>query len=226
MTKQQGVNLSGELHECRGYSRAKGLQKPIARSTHTRADKKLQRVFVNTSGKMTVSSIGGKWYTLILRDDCTRFTRVCFLGKTSDSAIAFESFLAEVQADDTPSAVMTVGSDNRGGFLGGDFEKLCHKRGIKQEFTPADIPKYNCVAERAVALFNDAALAARIQPSVLYPGAPAYPSLWAEAVSWACHFLNRTAIVANPGDKSPYEMWYGSPPPPRGGVAVPQASHL
>ena len=35
---QQEVNLSEELHECRGCSMAKGLRKPIARSTHTRAD--------------------------------------------------------------------------------------------------------------------------------------------------------------------------------------------
>ena len=35
---QQGVNLSGELHECRGCSLAKRLRKPIARSTHTIAD--------------------------------------------------------------------------------------------------------------------------------------------------------------------------------------------
>ena len=41
--EQQGVNLSGELHECRGCSIAKGPRKPIARSTYTRADKELQR---------------------------------------------------------------------------------------------------------------------------------------------------------------------------------------
>ena len=39
--EQQGVNLSGELHECRGCSIAKGLRKPIAKSAHTREDKKL-----------------------------------------------------------------------------------------------------------------------------------------------------------------------------------------
>ena len=75
---QQGIAYSGELHECRGCSMAKGLRKPIARSTHTRADKKLQRVFVDLSGPMAVQSIGGKRYTLIVRDDCTRFTRVYF----------------------------------------------------------------------------------------------------------------------------------------------------
>ena len=36
--ERQGVNPSGELHECRGCSMAKGPRKPIARSTHTGAD--------------------------------------------------------------------------------------------------------------------------------------------------------------------------------------------
>ena len=65
--KQQGVSLSGELHKCRGCSTAKGLRKPITRSTDTRADKKLERVFVDLSGKMAASSIRGKRYTLIKR---------------------------------------------------------------------------------------------------------------------------------------------------------------
>ena len=112
---------------------------------------------------------------------------------------------------------MAVRSDNGREFFGGAFGELCRNRGIKQEFTPVDSPKYNSVAERALGLINDAALAVRIQATELYPNAPNYPSLWAEAASWACHALNCTATTANPGDKSPYEMWYGSPPP-RGAV--------
>ena len=57
---QQGIAYSGELHECRGCSMAKELRKPIARSMHTRAAKKLQRVFVGLSGPMAVQSIGGE----------------------------------------------------------------------------------------------------------------------------------------------------------------------
>ena len=38
---------------------AKGLRKPIARLTDTREDKKLQRAFVDLSGKMAVPNIGG-----------------------------------------------------------------------------------------------------------------------------------------------------------------------
>ena len=214
---QQGIAYSGDLHECRGCSMAKGLRKPIAKSTHTRAAKKLQRVFVDLSGPMTVQSIGGKRYTLIVRDDYTRFTRVYFMRHKSDAASAFESFLAEVRADGTPSTVMAVRLDNGREFLGGAFGALCRKRGIKQEFTPADSPKYNGVAERALELINDAAVAARIQATELYPSVPNYSSLWVEAASWACHALNCTATTANPGDKSPNVMWYG-PPPPHGEV--------
>ena len=116
--KQQGVSLSGELYEYRGCSMAKGLRKPIVRSTNTRADEKLERVFVDFSGKMAVPSIGGKRYTLIVRDDHTRFTRVHFLAKKSDAASAFKSLLTEFRADGTPSAVMCVPSNNEGDFFG------------------------------------------------------------------------------------------------------------
>ena len=191
---------------------AKGLRKPIARSTNSRADKKLQRVFVDLSGKMAVPSIRGKRYTLIVREHLTRFTRVYFLAKKSDAASAFKSFPAEVRADGTPSAVMYVRSDNGREFFGGEFGTLCRKRGIKQELTPSDSPKYNGVAKRDLALLiSGTAFAARIQAQVLYPGAPSYTSLWVKAVSWACNALNCTTTKENPENKSPYEMWYGSP---------------
>ena len=174
--EQQGVNISGELHECRGCSTAKGLRKPIAMSTHTRANEKLQRVFVDLSGKMPVPSTGRTWYTLIVRDDCPRFTRVYFIGKTSDAARAFESFLAEVRADGTPSVVMAARPDNGRGVFEWDFRKLCRKCDIRQEFTPADSPKYNDVAERALALTNDTALAACPSASII-PGRTDLPVL-------------------------------------------------
>ena len=192
---------------------AKGLRKPIAWSTHTRTDKKLRWAFIDLSGKMAIPSIEGKGYTLIVRDDWTQFTRLYFLGQTSDVASAFESFLAKIRVNNTPFAVMAVRSDVGGEVFGGSFRNLCHKRGIKQEFTLVDSPNYNGVAEQTLALINDTAVAVGIQAPVLYLGAPVYPSLWAEAVSWAHQVLNRIATTENSEDKSPYEMWYGSPPP-------------
>ena len=45
--KQQGIALEGKLLECKGCSMSKGLRRGIKQSTHTRADKKLGRVFVD-----------------------------------------------------------------------------------------------------------------------------------------------------------------------------------
>ena len=79
---------------------------------------------------------------------------------------------------------------------------------IKRRFTTADSPEYNGVAERGLAIIESAALADRIQAPELFPGfnIPEGPSLWAEAMSWACDAYNRTATVANP------EMFYGKNP--------------
>ena len=59
------------------------------------------------------------------------------------------------------------------------FGKLCRERKIKQEFTTADSPEYNGVAERGLAMIKLAALTARMQVSELFSGysIPKGPSL-------------------------------------------------
>ena len=63
-------------------------------------------------------------------------------------------------------------------------------------------------------MIESAALAARTQASELFPGysIPEGASLWAEAINWACDAYNRTATVANSGNRSPHEMFYGVTP--------------
>ena len=86
---------------------------------------------------------------------------------------------------------------------------------IKEEFTNRKSPEANGVADRALGITQNAALAARIQAPILPPHVVLPPSenLWAEAVHWACEPLNRTATTSNPGNKSPHEMWYGEAAP-------------
>ena len=66
---------------------AKGLRKSIKQSTHTRAGKKLGRVFVDLSGPKVVESLGRKRYTL---DDFSRYTWVYFMRHKSDAAELFK----------------------------------------------------------------------------------------------------------------------------------------
>ena len=222
--EKQGIVLEGKLLECRGCSMAKGLRKGIKQSTHTRADKKLGRVFVDLSGPKVVEPLGRKRYTLIVRDDFSRYTWVYCMRRKSNAAEMLEQFLADTREDGVPSKVVIVRTDGGGEFRGGTFGDLCRSRGIKQEFTTADSPQFNGVAERALGLIETATMAGRIQARELFPGAqlPATEALRVEASHWACDALNCTAMTANPANKSPYEMWYGNPPP-GSASALPQA---
>ena len=71
--------------------------------THTRADKKLGRVFVDLSGSKVVKSHGGKRYTLIVNGDFSRYTWMCFIHHKSDAAEASKQFLSDTHADGAPS---------------------------------------------------------------------------------------------------------------------------
>ena len=123
--------------------------------------------------------------------------------------------MSDLRVEGIPSEVVVIRSDDGGEFSEGTFGKLCRERSIKQEFTTADTPEHNGVAEQGLALIGSAALATRLQASELFPGfrVPEGPLLWAEAMNWACDAFNRTAIVtvANSGNRSPYEMFYGKP---------------
>ena len=170
-------------------------------------------MFVDLTGPKPVRSRGGKEYMMIVRDDFSRYTRVFFLRGKYETADYFSQYLTEI----APRKVEIVRSDCGGEFRDGAFGELCRKERIKQEFTTADSPEYNGVAERQIGIIEAAGLAARIQAEELYPNEnfPRGENMWAEQAHWACHAINCTATTANPGWKTPHEMWFGSPPSSR-----------
>ena len=110
---------------------AKYPRKGIKQSTHTRANKKPRKVFVDLSGRKVVESPGRKSYTLIVRDDFSRYTWVSFKRHKSDAVELFEQCLADVRADGVPYKVVIVRPDGGGEFRGGKFGDMCRSRGIK-----------------------------------------------------------------------------------------------
>ena len=150
-TQQLGVVLEGSLRECEGCSVAKGLGKPIGRTTSTRADYVFGRLFVDICGEKSVEAIGGKRYMLLICDDFSRFTWTHFMRQKSDTVTLFEQFLADERVAGIPSAVEVVRSDEGEEFKE-DFAKLCRRHNIRQEFTTANSTKFNKVAERHIAV--------------------------------------------------------------------------
>ena len=130
-----------------------------------------------------------------------RFTRVFSLRTKDETATHFSKYLAEI----APRKVEVVRSDGGGEFTKGVFGALHTAEIIRQEFTTADCPQYNGVAERQIAMIEAGCHAGRIQAAAKYPNEvlPRGESLWAEQAHWACNALNCTASSANHGFKSP-----------------------
>ena len=110
--KQLGVDLEVSLRECEGCSVAKGLGKPIGRTTSTRADKVFGRLSVDICGEKSVESIGRKRYMLLICDDFSRFAWTYFMRQNSDTVALCEQFLADKRMAGTPSAIEVVRLDD------------------------------------------------------------------------------------------------------------------
>lgn len=213
--KQQGVKLKPgvQLLPCVGCSAAKGCSAAVQKSTLVRADKNHGRVFIDTSGKKPVPSISGNQYGFIFRDDASRMSREYFIKKKSDAPDALEQYLADTKEMGVPEIIRSDGAPE---LMYGRFAEICRHHGIKREFTSANTPQYNGVAERGLTLIEKLAKASifQAQESFRGMGLPAMGPFWAEAHNFACDNLNRTATTSNKNMLSPYEVWHGKKPPP------------
>ena len=144
---------------------------------------------------------------LLICDDFSHFTWTSFRRQNSDTVALFQQFLADERVAGIPSAVEVVRSDEGGEFKG-DFANLCRRHNIRQEFTTADIAKFNGVAERHIAMIESAGKAAQVQAKSLFRGLkiPFGSRLWCARNYQACYALNRTATSANVEDELPSEI--------------------
>ena len=97
-----------------------------------------------------------------------------------------------------------------GGLFGCAFRSVCDELLIKQQFTPAQSPQYRNVAECRLGVVEAVAMVERIQAKIIFSFVqlPKTEKLSAKAVHWADKVLSHTTCTANPGDKSPNEMWF------------------
>ena len=209
--KSMNFKLNGKLRECEGCMVSKGTRAPIAKQTTNRSDRKLGRVFVDLSGEKEFPAIGGKRYAIVFRDDYSRYMWVYLLRRKSDAVGALEKFLCDTRSD---GEVAILRSDGGTEFQG-PFQDLCLKQRIHRELTPPHSPQFNGSVERGIVMIENASRAARIQAKHIFHNGhlpERMNHLWGESFNWACHALNMTATTANPGLKSPYEMFHGRPP--------------
>ena len=171
------------------------------------------RIFVDESGEKPVASKGGKKYSLFFRDDVTRMSWIYFMRKKPESPDALDQCLADTREYGPPKIIRT---DDVPQLKADKSDEICRKLHIKREFTSANTPQLNGVAERGLTLIEKVAKASAYQAKVSFVGMdlPPMDRLWADNHHNACDVLNRSATKSNKGMTTLYEMWHGVKPSP------------
>jgi transposase InsO family protein len=139
---------------------------------------------------------------MLLVDDYTRMTAVCFLRKKSE---AFENFkiYKEMVENETDSKIKCLRSDNGGEFTSKEFMDFCSEHGIKRKFSTARTPQQNGVVERKNKTVHEMARTMLMDSKLT-------DVFWVQVVHTTIHIQNRGMLRSNT-DKTPYELWKGRP---------------
>ena len=93
-----------------------------------------------------------------------------FMRSKSEVSKYFKQYLADHRFSGTSSPVETVRTDDAAEFKSGYFADLRRERGIRQEFTTANSPQLNGVAERGIDMIESTGKAALIQAKCMFFG--------------------------------------------------------
>ena len=107
----------------------------------------LEIVHTDLVGPTTTKGLKGERYFMLLFDDYTRMTAVCFLKNKLE---AFENFniYKEMVENKMDSIIKCLRSDNGGECISKEFMDYCSNHGIKRQFFIARKPQQNGVVER------------------------------------------------------------------------------
>ena len=146
-------------------------------------------------------------------------TRWLWIGLFRDkSAATFNRVLEEFEAraqiqqrqsvqwkGDAGTPVLGYFSDNAGELIGAASRRRLAEKLIKLTLSTPHESQANGIAERANGSILEATRVLLHQAELPLP-------FWALAAQHAVYLLNRSPTRGNPGNKSPYEMYYGKPP--------------
>ncbi|CAB1102734.1 unnamed protein product [Ectocarpus sp. CCAP 1310/34] len=187
--QQRGIVLTGKLEPCTDCMKAKGRRASVPRGPGARASKPLGRVHLDLCGPL-VPSLGGNLYLFVAVDSASRWNKVYGLRRKSDALAATKRLLADVGRYGL-GRVECFRVDNGTEWTRGDFRRFCDDNGIGVD---------------AGRVFN-----------VDFASIPGLDErgnrLWMESAKWAADALNQSATKANPGRRSPHEMFTGEQGP-------------
>ena len=147
-------------------------------------------------------SMGGKNYYVSFVDDFSRRVWVYTL-KSKDEVLGVFLIWKKMVETQTGRKIKCLRTDNGGEYTSDPFMKVCQDEGIVRHFTVRHTPQQNGVAERM-----NRTLLEKVR--CMLSNAGLGREFWAEAITYACHLINRLSSTAING-KTPLEVWYDKP---------------
>jgi transposase InsO family protein len=151
-------------------------------------------VYADLFGPMTVTSLGGARYGLVLVDDATRLKRGVAIARKSDAAEALLDLL-----DSFKPRVQLLRTDKGGEFTSKWFIQELKERNIQHQLAVPTEHSQNSVAERAIRTITTT-----MRCMLLDAGLSR--KLWAEAFAYSLVTLNRTPTSGNVSGLSPSQL--------------------
>lgn len=162
-----------------------------------------QLLHLDTVGPSRVQSAGGKWYVLVIVDDFSRYSWVCFLVSKDEAFGCFRELVLRL-AVDLSGALRTIRSDNGTEFKNSSFATFCTERGLEHRFSSPRVPQQNEFIER-----KNRTLVEMARTMLDKHSTPR--RFWAEAISTACYVSNRVFLRSVIG-KTSFELRFGHRP--------------
>ena len=147
----------------------------------------------------TISRSGFR-YILTFVDRKSRFLKIYLIRKKSDVTTKTKEFLSWVktQKEKTPKK---ISSDYGGEYTCHDLQNFCRSLGIEWEFTEADTPQQNGIAERINRTIVEGS-------SAMSRTAGLPEEFWEDAVMYFVHIKNRTPHKSM-DKRTPIDVWNG-----------------
>ncbi|GJZ67186.1 retrovirus-related pol polyprotein from transposon TNT 1-94 [Tanacetum coccineum] len=162
----------------------------------------LDYVHSDVWGPSKIRSLGGRHYYVTFVDDFSRRVWVYML-KTKDEVLGVFIKWKKMMETQTCRKIKHLQTDNGGEYKNDLFTKFCEDEGIVRHFTVRHTPQQNGVAKHM-----NRTLLEKVRCMLSNVGFG--KEFWAEAVTYACHLVNRLPSTAIDG-KTPFEKWYGKP---------------
>jgi transposase InsO family protein len=159
-------------------------------------------VHTDIVGPTTTKGLKGERYFMLLVDDYTRRTAVCFL---KNKLKAFENFkiYKEMVENEMDSRIKCLRSDDGGEFTSKEFMDYCSNHGIKRQFSVGRTLQQNGVVGKKNMTVQE-------MPQTMIMDSKLIDIFWTQVVHTTVHIQNRV-MLRNNTDKTPYELWKGRP---------------